>query len=179
MKKTIFAAAMVLGFGALAHAADTKYQVGLGLLDSLPMSSDFRDVLKSSLGFNAYGDYAINDTFAAGVEIGDVFGYPYKGDTSVKLRALTYGVRGKIVKPMDFGSKKGNVYGIVGISSYRWSSNATDETTTKVGYNVGLGAQMEVSANWLVGLEARYHIIKIEGINANTLAPTLTVGYSF
>ncbi len=183
MKKTIFAAALVLGFGAIAHAADGKYQVGVGLFDSLPMSGDFKDGVKSSLGFNAYGDYKVTDMFSVGVEIGDVLGYPIKADTSIKLRTLSYGVRGKIVKPMDFGSKKGNVYGIVGVTNDRWSVNQGSESVTKVGYNAGLGAQMEVSANWLVGLEVRYHIFKTdvggENMTANSLAPALTVGYSF
>ncbi len=183
MKKTMFAAALALSFGALAHAADGKYQVGLGLYDSIPMSSDFKDY-KSSLGFNVYGDYKINDTFAAGLELGDTFAYTYKADTSIKENELVCGVRGKIGKSMDFGSKKGNIYGIVGIASHR-ASSAGYKTVTKVGYNLGAGAQMEIAPQWLVGLEVRYHAFKMtdqdtgESLNINGIAPTLTVGYSF
>ncbi len=183
MKKTMFAAAFVLGFGAIAHAADGKYQVGLGLYDSIPVSSDFKEY-KSSLGFNVYGDYKINDTFAAGVELGDTFGYAYKADTSIKEKELICGVRGKIGKSMDFGSKKGNVYGIVGIASHRFSSSGY-KTITKVDYNFGAGAQMEIAPQWLVGLEARYHALKAtdqdtgKSLNINGIVPTLTFGYSF
>ena len=178
MKKTMFAAALALSFGALAHAADGKYQVGLGLFDSIP-TSDFGDYFKSSLGFNVSGDYKISDMFSAGVEIGDALGYKWKEDTNNKYMILTYGVRGKIVKSMDFGSKKGDVYGIVGISNYSLTTSPDVGGETKIGYSFGAGAQMEIAPQWLVGLEVRYHLLKVHEVDLNTIAPALTVGYSF
>jgi opacity protein-like surface antigen len=184
MKKSMIAIACVLNCGVAAHAADAKYHVGLGLFDSIPMSSDLKDYEKSSLGLNVSGDYNIDDMFAAGVEIGDAFAHDAKGLAKTyshlkSFNTMSYGVRGKYVKHMDFGTKKGNVYGIVGIADYTSTTDPDTTTTSKIGFNFGVGAEVEVAPQWLVGLEVRYHIVKGNSIQANTLAPMISAGYTF
>lgn len=81
---------------------------------------------------------------------------------------------------MDFGSKKGKVYGIVGIASYSSVALTPDamgvvESLSKIGLNLGAGCDMEIAPQWTAGLEVRYHMVK----DFNTFAPMLKVAYSF
>lgn len=85
---------------------------------------------------------------------------------------------------MDFGTKKGNIYGIIGSATHRASSPGY-KTITKVGYNLGAGAQVEIAPQWLAGLEILYYALHMtdqdtgKNLNLTSIAPTLTVGYSF
>ncbi len=180
MKKILVAVAIVSGFGMLAHAGDSKFEVGAGLSDIIPVSSDFKDAAKSSLGITAYGDYKINEMFTGGLEAGYAFGHESKANSSVDYLCTTIGLRGRYVHAMDFGPKKGHVYGIVGVASYIWSTDPDSSLdTTKIGFNFGGGADVEVFPNWLAGLELRYHMVKMGGVDGNSLVPTLKVGYTF
>jgi len=186
MNKAIIAMAMVMSFGALAHAGvEGKLEVGAGLYNSMPMGSEFKDAAKSSLGFNLYGDYKINDMFTAGLELSNSFGYESKVVSTIDITSMMIGVRGKYVKPMDFGSKKGKIYGILGLANY---SFATDPSSTwedsGIGFSLGGGIDLEVASNILAGFELRYHMITVEDnvgadFNAGHLVPMLKVGYSF
>lgn len=180
MKKTMIAMLMVSGLAAVTHAGDGKFEVGAGISDIIPVSSDFKDAAKSSLGVTAYGDYKINEIFTGGLEAGYAFGHESKASSSVDYRCTTIGLRGRYVKALDFGPKKGHVYGILGVASYIWSTDPESSLdTTKIGFNFGGGADLELFPNWLAGVELRYHLVKMGGIDGNSLAPTLKVGYTF
>lgn len=180
MKKIAIAMLFVVSCGIAANAADARYKVSLGLFDSMPMNKSFSDACKSSLGLNLSGDYMLNDRFAAGIEIGDVFGYDFKHFSSASVMPMSYGVRGKYVSPTDFGSKKGNVYGILGLAAYNWSTDPETATTTRIGYSLGAGAEVEFMPQWSVGLEARYHLVSAYGNDiGNNLNVMLNAGYSF
>lgn len=177
MKKILVAVAIVSGFGMLAHAGDGKFEVGAGLSDIIPVSSDFKDAAKSSLGMTAYGDYSINKMFTGGLEAGYAFGHESKANSSVDYRCTTIGLRGKYVKELDYGFR---VYGILGVASYIWSTDPSSNLdTTKIGFNFGGGADVEVMPNWVTGVELRYHLVKMGGVDGNSLVPTLKVGYTF
>lgn len=182
MKKLIVAIAMIAGFSALGQAADYKYEVGFGLVDSMPMSSDLKDAAKSALGFNFYGDYQINEMFTGGIEIGSL-SYDAKGalkDMGLKsFDTMTYGVRGKYVKPMDFGSRKGKIYGIVGIASYGYETDPSGSDGSDMGFNLGGGIDLEVAPQWLVGFELRYHLVSHDSTNFNVMNPALKASYCF
>lgn len=186
MNKAIIAMAMVISFGALAQAGvEGKLEVGAGLYNSMPMSSDFKDAAKSSLGFNLYGDYKINDMFTAGLELSNAFGYESKMSSTYDLTSMMIGVRGKYVKSMDFGSKKGKVYGILGLANYSFDTDpsATWEESA-IGFSIGGGVDVEVAANILAGFELRYHMVTVDDgaggdFSAGNLAPMLKIGYFF
>ena len=112
-------------------------------------------------------------------EIGDVFGYEIKANTSYKVKDMAYGVRGKYIKPMDFGSTKGNIYGILGIASYNWSTDPKTTTDSEIGFSLGVGAEMEIAPQWLIGLEVRYHMVKDGSTTDDSLAPMISAGYTF
>lgn len=182
MKRVIMVAVamLVCGSGMLAHAGDQKFEVGAGLFDSLPVSSAFKDAAKSSPGASIYGDYHINDMFTGGLEAGYAFGHESKADSSVDYLCTTIGLRGRYVHEMDFGPKKGHVYGIVGVASYIWSTDPSSSLdTTKIGFNFGGGADVEIFPQWLAGIDLRYHVVKMGGVDANSFAPTLKVAYTF
>jgi len=181
MKKVIIAMAIVFSFGVLGQAADTKWEVGAGLVNSMPMNTELKDVIKSALGFNIYGDYAISEKFTAGIEVASL-SYDSKGIFKAfgidSIDIMTYGVRGKYVKPMDFGSMKGKIYGILGIASYvsKTDPSFSSAESTDTGFNLGAGLDVEVATNLLVGFELRYHLIASD---VKTLDPALKVAYCF
>lgn len=180
MKKLALAVVIVSCAGMLAQAGETKFEVGAGLFDSIPVSSDFKDSAKSSIGAGIYGDYKINDMFTGGLEAAYAIGHESKANSSTDYLCTTIGLRGRYVKEMDFGPKKGRVYGILGIASYIWSTDPESNLdTTKIGFNFGGGADIEVFPNWLAGVELRYHLVKMGGVDGNSLAPTIKVGYTF
>lgn len=177
MKRLMMAAALVSGLGVLAHAGGDIFEVGAGLSDMIPVSSDFRDAAKSSLGITAYGDYQISKMFTGGLEAGYAFGHEAKADSDVDYHCTSIGLRGRYVKDLGFGFR---VYGILGVSSYIWSTDPDSGLdTTKIGFNFGGGADVEVSPGWITGIELRYHLVKMGSRDGNSLAPTLKVGYTF
>jgi len=181
MKRVIMVAVamLVCGSGMVAHAQDAKFEVGAGLSGSIPVG-DFKDAAKSSPGLNVYGDYKINDMFTGGLEVGHMLGYESKADSGTDYLCTTVGLRGRYVHAMDFGPKKGHVYGIVGIASYIWSTDPDSSLdTTKIGFNLGGGADVEIFPQWLAGIDLRYHMVKMGGVDANSFTPTLKVAYTF
>ena len=82
---------------------------------------------------------------------------------------------------MDFGSRKGDVYGIVGIANHRITtdpSSAFEEN--RIGFSFGAGIDLQLSSKVLAGFELRYHVMTAAAnYGMNTLAPTLKVGYCF
>lgn len=186
MKRTILVAAAVLMATAAipAHADERGFEVGAGLFDSIPTMGDFRDEARSSLGVAVYGDYTVlkrtNDLFTVGLEAADAFGYESKENSGVDYLCATAGLRGRYIKEMDFWSKKGRVYAIVGLSAYRWHTDPPSSLdTTTIGFNFGSGADVKLAGNWLAGAEFRYHMPSKSGRLAYSLAPMLKVGYTF
>lgn len=190
MKNIIAALAIVLGLGATANAAkfDIKnLEVGMGLADSIPLG-DAGDSYDSAIGFDIHADYQFTDQLAAGIETAF---FSYSSDKDIVIGGTNYGkypnaatsyygVYGKYIKPMDFGSRQGKVYGIVGLAPY--SVVDFDDYTAggygdiiKIGLSFGAGASMEVMPQWNVGLELRYHLVS----DFSTFAPMIKVGYHF
>lgn len=179
MKRLIAAIAIISGLGLAAHAADAKYEAGAGLSGVIPLG-DFKDAADPSLGVTAYGDYKINELFTGGLEGTYAFGHESKANSSVDYLCTTLGLRGRYVKALNFGPLKTRVYGILGVASYSWSTDPDSSLdTTKIGVNFGAGADVEVMPNWLAGLELRYHLVKMGGVDGNHLVPTVKVGYTF
>ncbi len=184
MKNILAAAIVVLSLGASVNALDinNKLEVGAGIFDSIIMSKDFRHDDKSSLGAGIYGDYKLGDSFTAGLEFSNVFGYAgkgiYKGSNVVDT---SIGLRGKYLKPMDFGSRKGDVYGIVGVANHNMSAGSTYSfNENDIGFSFGGGVDLQLTPKLLAGFELRYHVVRGGGgYGMNTLAPLLKVGYCF
>jgi len=190
MKNVIIAIAIVFGLGVTANAAkfDIKnLEVGMGLADSIPVG-DAGDTYDSALGFDFHADYQFTDQLAAGIETAF---FSYSSDENLVISGVSYGkqpdaatsyygVYGKYIKPMDFGSKQGKVYGIVGLAPYSvvdFSDNTVGgyADIIKIGMSFGAGASMEVMPQWNVGLELRCHLVS----GFSTFAPMLKVGYHF
>ena len=182
MKNIIAAVAVIMTLSAGANAIDWKKpEVGVGLYDAMPQSGQYKDGVKSGMGLNLSADWNVNDQIMAGVELGYSFGQDFKNKILGKqytMDSTMIGLRGKYVKPMDFGSKKGNVYGIVGIGyymvSYDPSASFLDDDN-KLGLSLGAGANVELNANWTAGLELRVHMVEA----ATDLNPMLKAGYKF
>ena len=182
----------VVSLGIAANAAEVgKYSSGIGVADSIPMGTA-GDNYKSSLGFVLFGDYQVNEQISAGLEAA-FFTYAPKKDLIVSgfnfgkpLDAASgyYGIFGKYAQPMELiASKKGNIYGILGIASYstvkleadNFTGLAVNDKISKLGLNIGGGYDMELAPQWTAGLEVRYHMAS----GFNTIAPMVKIAYTF
>lgn len=179
MKKAIIAMIAVMSLGLTANAIDWKKpELGLGIYNAMPQSGNYKDNVKSGMGLNLSSDWQLKDTIMVGAELGYSFGQELKANSSYDLMNTMIGLRGKYVKPMDFGSKKGNVYGIVGLGYYMTSydpSIPTIDDENKLGFSLGGGIDLELNANVTAGFELRLHMVEA----ATDLNPMLKVGYKF
>lgn len=169
---------MSIGVNANALDVKGKLEAGVGLYDSIPMGDTFKDAAKSAMGFNIYADYKVMDNVTAGVELSNSFGYEVKANSSVDYTNTMIGVRGKYVKPMDFGTRKGKVYGILGIANYNWNTDPKMpgvDSENDLGFSLGGGIDLEITSQIIAGFELRYHVVN----NENNLAPMVKVGYCF
>ncbi|NLO91394.1 MAG: porin family protein [Elusimicrobia bacterium] len=206
MKKAIIAVLFLAGFaGAPVCAENGKYEVGLMPGFAIPVSGNYwgnsTTGVKSSFALAAYGDYRINDMFAAGLDIGYDFGHKAQGDnvTNSKTKMLQITPHGKIMKDMDMFGKKGKVYGVLGLGMYNLKFKNDDgdvqdadgnSSVTKFGFNLGGGADVEIAQNILLGLEVRWHHVfsalastnddgTISKDAVNNITPALKIAYTF
>lgn len=176
MKKLIIAAVFVLAAASGVKAAGMevgKMEVGFGPGLAIPMSSDYKDSTdgcKSSFMLDLYGQYQIHEMLALGLDMGYDFGHKSKadglGDMKLKILQITPFV--KFEQPFDMSGKKATYFAKLGAGYYNLKvSDFSDDAGTsytgtnvgKLGFNLGLGATMEVAPQFAIGLDVTFHYI--------------------
>jgi opacity protein-like surface antigen len=204
MKKILVAMLVLTGLVTVSKAADTKYEVGVMPGISIPFDGaswgNTTTGVKSSFAADVYGDYKINDMFMAGLDLGYDFSHKLQdgalgqgatNNDNMRITSFHVAPEGKYYHNLNMFGKNGKVYGVLGAGLYTLKlksdnqlyDNGTDpDGKGYFGFNVGVGADVEVVQNWLVGLDVRWHHIctNYQGLTAtNDLTPSLKVAYTF
>ena len=159
-----------------------KLEVGAGTCGAIIISKDLRNDDKNTMGLSLYGDYKVSDNFTTGLELSNAFGYSGKGVfKGSEVKETTIGLRGRYVKPMDFGSRKGDVYGLVGIANHKLSTDPSSSFhENDIGFSFGGGIDLQLTPKVLAGFELRYHVLRGSGsYGMDMLVLLLKVDYCF
>jgi len=176
MKKFIIAAVFVLAAASGVKAAGMevgKMEVGFGPGLAIPMSSEYKDSntgCKSSFMLDLYGQYQIHEMLALGLDMGYDFGHKSKvagAPDDLKLKILQITPFVKFEQPFDLSGKKATYFAKLGVGYYNLKSTeytmlgvtTPSSNVGKLGFNLGIGATMEVAPQFAVGLDVTYHYV--------------------
>jgi opacity protein-like surface antigen len=145
---------------------------------------DFGDAVKMGFGGGVTGDYWLKDDYAFGVDIqGDFFSAkddildaikavsgPNYQDPKVTSNVIAFNVHGIWAPKMQSGFQPWITYG-VGLNHITAKISDTDpalgisgdSSENKVGFNVGVGADMKAGASMKIGPQVKYNYIATEG----------------
>lgn len=184
MRKLVLLAVVCMAFAVPAlAAAPGEMTFGLNGGVGIPMS-DFGDAYKMGFTGGVFGDYAFTPIFALGVdasysqfkgkdlpiEFRDTAGDLLFAITDAKVTPIQFGAHLKATPPMEnmplapyaqvgagFYSVKGEVTTASDVEPLL--AGTSDETKTKFGWNIGIGADYKVTPAFGLGIFGTYHNI--------------------
>jgi len=176
MKRNLILAALVAA--AMPAAAATNLTLGLTPGYAIPVGPAGKSY-GSAFMLGLSGELPLNDSWSAGLELAytgpnlqgtsnPVLG-TYTSDINTKVWQITPFARYSV--PMKTGGTSWTPYGIVGAGVYSDKSGAgtiqsaslgpvpvaEGSNVAHIGFNIGVGAMVDVQPNLSVGLELRYH----------------------
>ncbi len=161
MKKLFLA--MLIAFVSIgAFAQENKVSVGA----QLSYGSDHERV-----GLGIKGQYGLIDN----IRLEAAFNYFFKQD-NISLYDLNVNVHYVIPITEQF-----SVYPLAGLTYMKASASVKEEglkysvSNSKLGANLGVGAQYQLDSNWAIAGELKYQIIK----DMSQLVPSIGVVYTF
>lgn len=161
MKKLFLA--MLIAFVSIgAFAQENKVSVGA----QLSYGSDHERV-----GLGIKGQYGLIDN----IRLEAAFNYFFKQD-NISLYDLNVNVHYVIPITEQF-----SVYPLAGLTYMKASASVKEEglklsvSDSRLGVNLGVGAQYQINSNWAIVAELKYQIIK----DMSQLVPSIGVVYTF
>lgn len=161
MKKYFLVIAMFIASVA-TFAQDNKWGVGLNI-------GYGTDVSKPFLGVK--GHYDMTEAFTVAASFNHYFKDTYEG-VDVKFWDINADVHWNVLHGETF-----KFYPLVGLAYLHGKASDEENSNTDgfFGVNIGVGTQINLGANWGIGVEAKYQILK----DVSQFVPMATVMYRF
>jgi opacity protein-like surface antigen len=173
MNRSFLLVAALAVFAAPAFATPVTVNVNPGY--AIPLGAA-KDVTKSAFMIQGSAEIPVANQLNAGLELG--YTNPnFEGSTAllgsftsdINLRVLQITPFVRYMLPaQNLGGKSVTPYGVLGVGVYsdkstsgtvQPSATAVPESAsvTHFGLNVGIGASVDLAANWALGIDLRYH----------------------